>query len=204
MDEIDAVGRVRGGARGNDERDQTLNQMLSEMDGFDAESGVIVMAATNRCLTVWNVVAELVRMMPGTHRRHIAIKCAGKGVRRGGQRSEGLCPWLCAHHRAGTDTGLARSILTGTCMDGVRMSHDAGSIHSSALPTGRTCWTRRWYGPAASTASSASEGRTSTAASRSCRCPGRCGCLTEFDQNIADICFGLQDLGQTDSIGLVI
>ena len=55
MDEIDAVGRVRGGARGNDERDQTLNQMLSEMDGFDAESGVIVMAATNRL-----VVAEVV------------------------------------------------------------------------------------------------------------------------------------------------
>ena len=54
MDEIDAVGRVRGGARGNDERDQTLNQMLSEMDGFDAESGVIVMAATNR----WVVMHE--------------------------------------------------------------------------------------------------------------------------------------------------
>jgi len=56
MDEIDAVGRVRGGARGNDERDQTLNQMLSEMDGFDAESGVIVMAATNRCGRVWGWV----------------------------------------------------------------------------------------------------------------------------------------------------
>jgi len=48
IDEIDAVGRVRGGSQGNDERDQTLNQMLSEMDGFDAEEGVIVMAATNR------------------------------------------------------------------------------------------------------------------------------------------------------------
>ena len=48
IDEVDAVGRIRGGARGNDERDQTLNQMLSEMDGFDDEAGVIVMAATNR------------------------------------------------------------------------------------------------------------------------------------------------------------
>lgn len=48
IDEVDAVGRIRGGASGNDERDQTLNQMLSEMDGFDAEAGVIVMAATNR------------------------------------------------------------------------------------------------------------------------------------------------------------
>lgn len=46
--QIDAVGRVRGGAKGNDERDQTLNQMLSCMDGFDSQSDVIVMAATNR------------------------------------------------------------------------------------------------------------------------------------------------------------
>ena len=48
IDEIDSVGRIRGGAKGNDERDQTLNQMLSEMDGFDNDSQVIVMAATNR------------------------------------------------------------------------------------------------------------------------------------------------------------
>ena len=48
MDEIDAVGRARGGAQGNDERDQTLNQMLSEMDGFSNSSDVIVMGATNR------------------------------------------------------------------------------------------------------------------------------------------------------------
>ena len=48
IDEIDAVGRIRGGAQGNDERDQTLNQMLSEMDGFGDGVGVIVMAATNR------------------------------------------------------------------------------------------------------------------------------------------------------------
>lgn len=48
IDEIDSVGRIRGGAKGNDERDQTLNQMLSEMDGFDSESQVVVMAATNR------------------------------------------------------------------------------------------------------------------------------------------------------------
>lgn len=48
IDELDAVGRKRGGAMGNDERDQTLNQLLSELDGFDDDSGVIVMAATNR------------------------------------------------------------------------------------------------------------------------------------------------------------
>merc|ERR1712087_946303 len=53
IDEIDAVGRQRaGGGRnmggGNDEREQTLNQILTEMDGFEGNSGVIVLAATNR------------------------------------------------------------------------------------------------------------------------------------------------------------
>ena len=50
IDEIDAVGRQRGAGLGggNDEREQTLNQMLVEMDGFEAAAGVIVIAATNR------------------------------------------------------------------------------------------------------------------------------------------------------------
>lgn len=50
IDEIDAVGRHRGGGHGggNDEREQTLNQLLVEMDGFEGNEGVIVIAATNR------------------------------------------------------------------------------------------------------------------------------------------------------------
>src|SRR5271157_2757353 len=50
VDEIDAVGRQRGTGMGggNDEREQTLNQLLSEMDGFDASTNVVVIAATNR------------------------------------------------------------------------------------------------------------------------------------------------------------
>src|SRR5207247_3565267 len=51
IDEIDAIGGRRGGVvigGGNDEREQTLNQLLSEMDGFDQTAGVVVMAATNR------------------------------------------------------------------------------------------------------------------------------------------------------------
>ncbi|HZG62384.1 MAG TPA: ATP-dependent zinc metalloprotease FtsH [Rubrobacteraceae bacterium] len=50
MDEIDAVGRQRGAGLGggHDEREQTLNQLLVEMDGFDAKSGIIMLAATNR------------------------------------------------------------------------------------------------------------------------------------------------------------
>ena len=50
IDEIDALGKARGigGLAGNDEREQTLNQLLAEMDGFDARKGVIILAATNR------------------------------------------------------------------------------------------------------------------------------------------------------------
>ena len=50
IDEIDAVGRQRGAGLGggNDEREQTLNQLLVEMDGFEGKDGVIVIAATNR------------------------------------------------------------------------------------------------------------------------------------------------------------
>lgn len=50
IDEIDAIGKKRGGASigGNDEREQTLNQLLTEMDGFEDNTGVIILAATNR------------------------------------------------------------------------------------------------------------------------------------------------------------
>ena len=50
IDEIDTIGKKRdgGGFSGNDEREQTLNQLLTEMDGFDGKKGVIILAATNR------------------------------------------------------------------------------------------------------------------------------------------------------------
>src|SRR6185312_1159791 len=51
IDELDAIGRARGGGAalgGHDEREQTLNQILTEMDGFTGSEGVIVLAATNR------------------------------------------------------------------------------------------------------------------------------------------------------------
>ena len=51
IDEIDAIGRSRGknpAFGGNDERENTLNQLLTEMDGFGTNSGVIILAATNR------------------------------------------------------------------------------------------------------------------------------------------------------------
>ena len=51
IDEIDTIGKKRdgaGGVGGNDEREQTLNQLLTEMDGFDGRKGVVILAATNR------------------------------------------------------------------------------------------------------------------------------------------------------------
>ena len=48
IDEIDAIGKSRDAAMGNDEREQTLNQLLTEMDGFDGTKGVVILAATNR------------------------------------------------------------------------------------------------------------------------------------------------------------
>jgi cell division protease FtsH len=70
IDEIDAVGRHRGGGQGggNDEREQTLNQMLVEMDGFEGTSGVIVMAATNR-----PDVLDSALLRPGRFDRHVIV-----------------------------------------------------------------------------------------------------------------------------------
>jgi cell division protease FtsH len=70
IDEIDAVGRSRGVGLGggNDEREQTLNQLLVEMDGFDNQTGVIVMAATNR-----PDVLDAALLRPGRFDRQILI-----------------------------------------------------------------------------------------------------------------------------------
>ncbi|EMH3384511.1 ATP-dependent zinc metalloprotease FtsH, partial [Burkholderia multivorans] len=70
VDELDALGKVRGVGpmSGNDEREQTLNQLLVEMDGFQANSGVIIMAATNR-----PEILDPALLRPGRFDRHIAI-----------------------------------------------------------------------------------------------------------------------------------
>jgi cell division protease FtsH len=70
IDEIDAVGRMRGAGvgGGSDEREQTLNQILSEMDGFTPTESVIVMAATNR-----PDVLDSALLRPGRFDRHITI-----------------------------------------------------------------------------------------------------------------------------------
>jgi cell division protease FtsH len=70
IDELDAVGRQRGAGmgQGNDEREQTLNQILVEMDGFGAEAGVVIMAATNRPDILDNAL-----LRPGRFDRQVVV-----------------------------------------------------------------------------------------------------------------------------------
>jgi cell division protease FtsH len=71
IDELDAAGRKRGtggGGGGSDEREQTLNQLLVEMDGFDVSSGIVVMAATNR-----PDIIDPALMRPGRFDRHVTV-----------------------------------------------------------------------------------------------------------------------------------
>jgi cell division protease FtsH len=70
IDEIDAVGRQRGAGLGggNDEREQTLNQLLTEMDGFEGNAGVIIVAATNR-----PDVLDAALMRPGRFDRQVVV-----------------------------------------------------------------------------------------------------------------------------------
>lgn len=80
VDEIDAIGQRRSGsgaAVSNDEREQTLNQLLSEMDGFDPTVGVVVLAATNR-----PEVLDLALLRPGRFDRQVTIPLPTQAERR--------------------------------------------------------------------------------------------------------------------------
>ncbi|MCF8467815.1 MAG: AAA family ATPase, partial [Sneathiella sp.] len=79
IDELDAVGRMRGTGLGggNDEREQTLNQILSEMDGFSGRETVIVLAATNR-----PDVLDPALLRPGRFDRHVTLELPDKSARK--------------------------------------------------------------------------------------------------------------------------
>jgi cell division protease FtsH len=77
IDEIDAIGQKRGGSIvSNDEREQTLNQLLAEMDGFDASTGIVVMAATNR-----PEVLDPALLRPGRFDREVEIPLPNQSER---------------------------------------------------------------------------------------------------------------------------
>jgi cell division protease FtsH len=81
IDELDAIGRSRtsgtaGFSGGNDEREQTLNQILTEMDGFDSSTGVIVIAATNR-----PEILDTALLRPGRFDRRVAVQAPDRAGR---------------------------------------------------------------------------------------------------------------------------
>jgi cell division protease FtsH len=93
IDEIDSIGRKRGAGLGggHDEREQTLNQMLSEMDGFESSEGVVVMAATNRpdildpaLLRPGRFDRQIIVPLPEAEERHAILKVHSTGKRMGG------------------------------------------------------------------------------------------------------------------------
>jgi cell division protease FtsH len=79
IDELDAIGRARGGtsAGGNDEREQTLNQILTEMDGFTGNEGVVVLAATNR-----PEILDQALLRPGRFDRRVTVSAPDQRGRR--------------------------------------------------------------------------------------------------------------------------
>ena len=78
IDELDAVGRVRGTGLGggNDEREQTLNQILAEMDGFSGHESVVILAATNR-----PDVLDPALLRPGRFDRHVTLELPDRAAR---------------------------------------------------------------------------------------------------------------------------
>ena len=110
VDEIDAIGRSRGSGAfsgANDEREQTLNQILTEMDGFDATTGVIVLAATNR-----PDVLDPALLRPGRFDRRVTINPPDKDGRehilRVHTRSIPLAPDVDLDALASTTVGHGR------------------------------------------------------------------------------------------------
>jgi cell division protease FtsH len=128
VDELDAVGRSRtsgvaGFSGGNDEREQTLNQILTEMDGFDSATSVIVIGATNR-----PDVLDQALLRPGRFDRRVAVQPPDRGGR------EAI---LRVHTRGvplGPDVDLARIAATTPGMVGADL---ANLVNEAALTAAR-------------------------------------------------------------------
>ncbi len=128
IDELDAIGRSRtsgsaGFSGGNDEREQTLNQILTEMDGFDSSTGVIVIAATNR-----PDVLDAALLRPGRFDRRVAVQPPDR---------DGREKILAVHTRSmplGPDVDLDRIAATTPGMVGADL---ANLVNEAALLAAR-------------------------------------------------------------------
>ena len=134
VDEIDAVGRVRGAGLGggHDEREQTLNQILSEMDGFSPSESVIVLAATNR-----PDVLDPALLRPGRFDRHVTVDRPNQKARRAlfkvHTRNVPLAPDVDLDRFASATVGLTgadiRNLVNEAALWATR--HDKNAVDSS-------------------------------------------------------------------------
>jgi cell division protease FtsH len=130
VDELDAIGRRRGGTAlgGNDEREQTLNQLLVEMDGFDARVGVIVLAATNRA-----DILDPALLRPGRFDRRVTVQPPDRQGRaeilRVHTRGVPLAPDVDLNAIAAETPGLVgadlRNLVNEAALLAARKGHDA-------------------------------------------------------------------------------
>jgi cell division protease FtsH len=131
VDELDAIGRRRGGGNfvgGNDEREQTLNQLLIEMDGFDSREAVIVLAATNRA-----DVLDPALLRPGRFDRRVTVQPPDRAGRaeilKVHTRGVPLAPDIDLDQIAGETPGLVgadlRNLVNEAALLAARKGHQA-------------------------------------------------------------------------------
>ncbi|MDY7090487.1 MAG: ATP-dependent zinc metalloprotease FtsH [Actinomycetota bacterium] len=130
IDELDAIGRARGSAQslgGNDEREQTLNQILTEMDGFTGSEGVVVLAATNR-----SEVLDPALLRPGRFDRRVVVSPPDLSGRRAilavHTRGVPLAPGVDLDALAATTPGMVgadlKNLVNEAALLAARRGHD--------------------------------------------------------------------------------
>ena len=129
IDEIDTIGKKRdsAGISGNDEREQTLNQLLTEMDGFDGNIGIVMLAATNR-----PEILDPALLRPGRFDRQIRVELPTLKdrieilkVHARSYKMEGDIDYsLIARSTAGASGAQLANILNEAALRAVRMGHD--------------------------------------------------------------------------------
>ena len=129
IDEIDTIGKKRdaGGFSGNDEREQTLNQLLTEMDGFDGNIGIVMLAATNR-----SEILDPALLRPGRFDRQIRVELPTLNDRiailkvhaRSYKMEEDIDYSLIARSTAGASGAQLANILNEAALRAVRMGQD--------------------------------------------------------------------------------
>ena len=144
IDEIDAVGRHRGAGLGggHDEREQTLNQLLVEMDGFEANEGVIIIAATNR-----PDVLDPALLRPGRFDRQVVVpvpdvKAAGRRSWRSTAKKTKMAPDVDLEVMARGTPGFSGADLENLVNEAALMAARAGARGGSTMRSWRRPRTR--------------------------------------------------------------